>query len=83
MKATEFVSRSDRDMAANRPRILRGNNARPLLAAASPTNGTEVSTDHVVVARGRDYEDVPPFKGIYSGRAAATLDVSVAITRLA
>lgn len=48
-----------------------------------PTNGTEVSTDHVVVARGRDYEDVPPFKGIYSGRATAALEVRVAITRLA
>ena len=35
--------------------------------ACDPTNGTEVGTDHVVVARGRDYEDVPPFKGIYSG----------------
>jgi len=37
----------------------------------------------VVVARGRDYEDVPPFKGIYSGRAKASLEVVVAITRLA
>ena len=51
--------------------------------ACDPTNGTEVGTDHVVVARGRDYEDVPPFKGIYSGRAAAKLEVVVAITRLA
>ena len=48
-----------------------------------PTNGTEVGVDHVVVARGRDYEDVSPFKGIYSGRAKASLDVVVAITRLA
>ena len=32
---------------------------------------------------GRDYEDVPPFKGIYSGRAKASLEVVVAITRLA
>lgn len=48
-----------------------------------PTNGTEVGVDHVVVARGRDYEDVPPFKGIYSGRATASLGVVVAITRLA
>jgi transglutaminase-like putative cysteine protease len=48
-----------------------------------PTNGTEVGVDHVVVARGRDYEDVSPFKGIYSGRATASLGVVVAITRLA
>ena len=51
--------------------------------ACDPTNGTEVGSDHVVVARGRDYEDVPPFKGIYSGRATASLEVGVAITRLA
>ncbi|WP_299446927.1 transglutaminase family protein [uncultured Phycicoccus sp.] len=50
---------------------------------ADPTNGTGVGVDHVVVARGRDYDDVPPFKGIYSGRATAALDVVVAITRLA
>ncbi len=51
--------------------------------ACDPTNGAEVGPDHVVVARGRDYEDVPPFKGIYSGRAKASLEVVVAITRLA
>lgn len=51
--------------------------------AADPTNGTPVALDHVVVARGRDYEDVPPFKGIYSGRATASLQVVVTFTRLA
>ncbi|GGL26595.1 transglutaminase family protein [Phycicoccus endophyticus] len=50
---------------------------------ADPTNGTEVGLEHVVVARGRDYDDVPPFKGIYSGQATATLTVDVSITRLA
>ena len=48
-----------------------------------PTNGTDVVTEHVVVARGRDYEDVPPFKGVYSGSGVAELDVSVKFTRLA
>ena len=37
-----FVSRSDRDNAANRPPIRRGNSAKPLLAAARPTMGLEV-----------------------------------------
>ncbi|QKE85244.1 transglutaminase family protein [Arthrobacter sp. NEB 688] len=50
---------------------------------ADPTNGTAVADDHVVVARGRDYDDVPPFKGIYSGRATAALGVKVTFTRLA
>lgn len=48
-----------------------------------PTNGVPVGPDHVAVARGRDYDDVPPFKGIYSGQAGAALEVSVSITRLA
>lgn len=52
-------------------------------AAVDPTNGTEVGVEHVVVARGRDYDDVPPFKGIYSGAATATLEVRVTFTRLA
>jgi hypothetical protein len=34
------------------------------------------------VARGRDYQDVSPFKGVYSGPGVATLDVSVRFTRL-
>ena len=50
---------------------------------ATPPTAPTVGSDHIVVARGRDYEDVPPFKGIYSGRATASLEVSVAITRLA
>ena len=54
-----------------------------LRAPCDPTNGTAVADDHLVVARGRDYEDVPPFKGIYSGRATASLEVTVSITRLA
>ncbi|CCH77644.1 conserved hypothetical protein [Nostocoides japonicum T1-X7] len=48
-----------------------------------PTNGTAVGLDHVVVARGRDYADVPPFKGVYSGPGVASLDVTVRFTRLA
>jgi hypothetical protein len=37
----------------------------------------------VWVATGRDYADVPPLKGIYSGGTPSALDVSVAMTRLA
>ncbi len=50
-----------------------------------PTNLRRVSLDHVVVARGRDYDDVPPFKGgVYSGGAPLErLSVEVSITRLA
>ncbi|MBR7744162.1 transglutaminase family protein [Phycicoccus sp. BSK3Z-2] len=50
---------------------------------ADPTNGVAVDVEHVVVARGRDYEDVPPFKGVYSGGASAQQEVVVSTTRLA
>jgi transglutaminase-like putative cysteine protease len=38
---------------------------------------------HVVVARGRDYLDIPPLKGIYHGAPTSSLDVTVEVTRLA
>lgn len=48
-----------------------------------PTNDIEIGHRHVWVAVGRDYADVAPLKGIYSGGTAAALDVTVDITRLA
>lgn len=48
-----------------------------------PTNQRPVGVDHIVVARGRDYDDVPPFKGVYSGAPHKELTVEVSITRLA
>jgi transglutaminase-like putative cysteine protease len=48
-----------------------------------PTNGIPVGQRHVVVGRGRDYGDVSPLKGIYSGGAAGDLEVLVELTRVA
>jgi transglutaminase-like putative cysteine protease len=50
--------------------------------AYDPTNDRVVGSAHVVVARGRDYDDVPPLKGIYAGGASEALGVSVEITQL-
>jgi transglutaminase-like putative cysteine protease len=47
-----------------------------------PTNGNDIGLSHVVVAKGRDYGDVPPLKGIYHGAASRALGVTVEITRL-
>jgi transglutaminase-like putative cysteine protease len=52
---------------------------RPL----DPTNGAPVAERHVVVARGRDYDDIPPLKGIYHGPLASAQQVTVEVTRLA
>jgi transglutaminase-like putative cysteine protease len=51
--------------------------------ACDPTSGAPVAERHVVVARGRDYLDIPPLKGIYHGAPTSDVDVTVEVTRLA
>jgi transglutaminase-like putative cysteine protease len=51
--------------------------------AYDPTNAIPIGERHVWVAVGRDYADVAPLKGIYSGGNSSALDVSVDVTRLA
>jgi transglutaminase-like putative cysteine protease len=48
-----------------------------------PTNDVPIAQRHVWVATGRDYGDVSPLKGIYSGGAATAIEVTVDMTRLA
>jgi transglutaminase-like putative cysteine protease len=48
-----------------------------------PTNGVPAGLRHVIVAKGRDYADVTPLKGVYHGAAGTGLGVTVEITRLA
>ena len=50
--------------------------------AVDPTNDRAVGSAHVIVARGRDYAEVPPLKGIYAGGTSEGLGVSVEITQL-
>jgi len=44
-----------------------------------PTNNLTASDRHVRTATGRDYSDVPPTKGIFKGKAASDLTVSVRV----
>jgi transglutaminase-like putative cysteine protease len=46
-----------------------------------PTNDVSVGPRHVLVARGRDYRDITPLKGIITGAPAATPEVLVELTR--
>ncbi|MGY1844899.1 transglutaminase family protein [Modestobacter sp. SYSU DS0875] len=48
-----------------------------------PTNSVEIGSRHVTLGRGRDYADVPPLKGIFSGPASEGHTVTVEVTRLA
>jgi len=46
-----------------------------------PTNDVFIEDRHVVVGRGRDYDDVAPLRGVYAGSTSSELFVSVEITR--
>jgi transglutaminase-like putative cysteine protease len=48
-----------------------------------PTSGAAVAERHVLVARGRDYHDVAPLKGVYHGGPSRSLEVAVDLTRVA
>lgn len=50
--------------------------------AYDPTNVKQPGLGYVTLARGRDYGDVSPLKGIYHGGSAEALGVSVEVTRL-
>jgi transglutaminase-like putative cysteine protease len=50
--------------------------------AFDPTNAIDVGVRHAMVARGRDYSDVSPVKGVYAGNADNSMSVEVLIARM-
>ncbi len=46
-----------------------------------PTNNVEIGDRHVLVGRGRDYNDIPPLRGVYAGPFTSILHVKVTVTR--
>ena len=46
-----------------------------------PTNDIEIGERHIVVASGRDYDDVAPLRGVYAGAGESELFVAVEITK--
>lgn len=44
-----------------------------------PTNTCFVGTGHIVVARGRDYSDVSPVKGLFTGGGSHTLATAITV----
>jgi transglutaminase-like putative cysteine protease len=51
--------------------------------ALDPTAGRPLDARYVLVARGRDYADVAPVRGIFLGGPTAQLVVNVSMTRMA
>lgn len=50
--------------------------------ALDPTNRLEVGFQHVKIGHGRDYDDVPPLRGSYSGHGTPRVDAGVEIRRM-
>lgn len=46
-----------------------------------PTNNILEGERHIQIGIGRDYEDVPPLKGVYKGTYSQALNVQVRVTR--
>nr|WP_254071919.1 transglutaminase family protein [Rathayibacter sp. VKM Ac-2857] len=46
-----------------------------------PTNLIDIGDRHVIVGRGRDYNDIAPLRGVYAGPHSSKLFVRVEITR--
>ena len=44
-----------------------------------PTNNCFVGTGHIVVARGRDFADVSPVKGLFTGGGRHTLATAITV----
>jgi len=49
--------------------------------ALDPTNAQQVGQRHIAIGHGRDYEDVPPVRGVFSGRGRPSTDALVEIRR--
>ena len=50
--------------------------------AFDPTNMKPANDSHFAVARGRQYSDVAPLRGVFEGHAKARLEVTVEVARL-
>lgn len=65
--------------------VLIADGAQGLAYGVDPCNGVRTGPRHLAVATGRDYRDVAPTSGYYSGEANGTLSASrtVGVTRAA
>ena len=49
--------------------------------ALDPTNAQQVGQRHITIGHGRDYDDVPPVRGVFSGAGRPSTDALVEIRR--
>jgi transglutaminase-like putative cysteine protease len=51
--------------------------------ALDPTNAQQVGLRHITIGQGRDYDDVPPVRGVYAGAGRPSTEAKVEIRRQA
>lgn len=49
--------------------------------ALDPTNAQQVGQRHIAIGHGRDYDDVPPVRGVYTGGGRPSTEAKVEIRR--
>ncbi len=62
--------------------LLPPETGEPRWVGFDPTNRGFAGETHVKIGHGRNYQDVPPIRGVYRGPAADELDVAVRMTRV-
>lgn len=81
-----LVPRNAADQAAAMERVIGGQASHAWVEAfipqagwigLDPTVGAFVEAQHIRIAYGRDYGDVPPVRGVYKGHAGQNLSVDV------
>jgi transglutaminase-like putative cysteine protease len=61
--------------------LPREDGGEPLWVGVDPTNRCLAGDHYVKIGHGRNYQDVPPVKGVFRGTAAARLEASVRMHR--
>ena len=64
-------------LSRSRSRLLSLSTSMPPWSGAYPPSA--VGASHVVVARGRDYTDVSPTRGVFRGGGGHTLKIGVTV----
>jgi transglutaminase-like putative cysteine protease len=62
--------------------LLPPESGEPRWVGFDPTNRGFAGETHVKIGHGRNYQDVPPIRGVYRGPAAEDLDVAVSMRRV-
>ena len=70
------------EVSLNSIALLPPESGEPRWVGFDPTNRGFAGETHVKIGHGRNYQDVPPIRGVYRGPAAEHLEVAVKMRRI-